>query len=312
MREFDFIHRHIAPLVTAPGAARLLDDVAMLSPVTGPRIVTTDLLVENVHFLATDPLETVARKLVRVNVSDILAKGARPHEALLSVVWPPSCGEADAAAFSRGLGEDLEHWGISLIGGDTTGTPGPLVLSLTLTGLCESDGPVRRSGAAAGDLLFVTGQIGAGWLGLRAARGEIDAPSMLEAYRVPQLPCLEVAGLVARHARGAMDVSDGLLGDALKLAAASRAGVEIALDRVPFAQTGASLGARLSMATGGDDYQVLMAVAREAEAALMREAVSLGIGLERIGALVAEPGLRVRDAGRPVELPEMLSFEHQG
>ena len=312
MREFDLIRRYFAPLATSPGAAGLGDDVAVLEAGEGARIVTTDTIVEGVHFLSADPPETVGRKLVRVNVSDILAKGARPHEALLSLVWPAGRAESDLEAFARGLGEDLAAFGVSLIGGDTTGGTDAIVATLTLTGRCLGAGPVRRSGGRSGDGLFVTGAIGAGGRGLRAARGEIEDDDLAGAYRVPRLPAMEVAGLVARHASAAMDVSDGLLGDAAKLAAASGTGAAIALESVPFVRAADTTGERLDMATAGDDYQVILACRPEGVGALIEEAGAAGVGLTRIGELGSGPGLHLSDRGQPVTLPEKLAFEHQG
>ena len=312
MREFDRIRRHFAPLVTSPGAAGLRDDVAELSPGSGVQIATTDTIVEGVHFLSGDPPETVGRKLVRVNVSDILAKGARPHEALLSLVWPAGRAEADLAAFARGLGEDLMAFGVSLVGGDTTSGTEAIVATLALTGTCIGAGPVRRSGGRPGDLLCVTGVIGCGLLGLRAARGETGDSDMADAYRVPRLAPLAAGELVARHASAAMDISDGLLGDAAKLADASSVGVQIDLADVPFAAPNAPAAERLGMASAGDDYQILMAVAPDAFDTLAVSAASAGVGLTRIGVLTAKPGLDLRDGGRAVDLPDNLGFEHQG
>ncbi len=312
MREFDLIRRYFAPLVTSPGAAGLSDDVAELAPATGVQVATTDTIVEGVHFLASDRLDTVAKKLVRVNVSDILAKGARPGEALLSLVWPRNRDEADIASFATGLAEDMATFGISLIGGDTTSTDGPLVASLTLLGTCLGDGPVRRSGGQAGDAIFVTGVIGAGWQGLRAAKGDIDAPEFLQAYRVPRLPALDASGLVARHASAAMDISDGLLGDLAKLAGASGCGARLDLGEVPFAVPCASQAHRLAMASGGDDYQILMSVPPESLDGIVSEALDAGISLTRIGDLVAGSGLELYEGGEPIDLPARLSFEHQG
>ena len=158
MSEFDWIARYFAPLVTTERAAGLLDDVAELS--SHARIITTDALVEGVHFLPSDPIETVARKLVRVNISDILAKGGVPGEALLTLGWPKGRAEADLAGFAKALGEELDHWGASLIGGDTVTAPGGLFLSLTLTGhIATGEHIIRRSGAKAGDGIWITGKI---------------------------------------------------------------------------------------------------------------------------------------------------------
>ena len=173
--------------------------------------MTVDCLVESVHFFAADPIDTVARKLVRVNVSDIHAKGALPREALLVLGWPSGRSESDLKPFSAALDEELAAWGIALIGGDTVITPGHMFLSLTLTGDAIGAQPVARSGARPGDGLWVTGEIGAGWCGLRDVRQGRQS-RLADHYRVPNLPGAGGAQLVASFGTAAMDVSDGLLG----------------------------------------------------------------------------------------------------
>ncbi len=310
MAEFEWIAQYFRPLISEPGAANLEDDVAELGGAGSGRVITTDALVEGIHFLASDPLDTVARKLVRVNVSDILAKGARPQEALLTLGWPKGRDPADLADFARGLGRDLEHFGLSLLGGDTVSTTGPLFVSLTLTGQCLARGPVRRSGGRPGDAIYVTGAIGAAGLGLADAR--IGRDSVFSAaYRVPQVPPLAMAGLVARFARAAMDISDGLLGDAAKLAAASRCRAEIALDTVPLAAPLADLRGKLQQVAFGDDYQVLLALDPALAGPLEVAASDAAISLTRIGQLVEGAGLTLTQAGQSVALPDRLGHEHR-
>ena len=232
MDEFDLIRKYFAPLATSPGADGLRDDVAEIGTLDGGArlIATKDAIVEGVHFLSDDPIDTVARKLVRVNVSDIIAKGARPDGALLALVWPKGRSVEEIGGFAQALGEDLARWGAQLVGGDTTSTDGPLTLSLTLFGRCGARGPVRRSGARAGDDLWVTGVIGDGWLGLQAAKGALaklgaeERAFLVARYRVPEPPPLAVADLVAEFASSSIDISDGLVADAGHIAEAS--GVE--------------------------------------------------------------------------------------
>ncbi|MEP7211356.1 MAG: thiamine-phosphate kinase, partial [Alphaproteobacteria bacterium] len=268
MDEFDLIRRCFSPLATTPGADGLRDDVAEIAHDGGDRlIVTADTIVEGVHFLPDDPIETVAAKLVRVNVSDIIAKGGKPDGALLMLTWPARLRLAEAEAFAVRLGLELAHWGAHLLGGDTTSTEGPLTLSLTLLGRCGWRGPVRRSGATIGDDLWVTGTIGDGWLGLQATQGKLakldaaDRASLIDAYRVPRPPPLAFARIIADHANASIDVSDGLVADAAHVAEAS--GVAIIIDwmdaplsdaaRRWLADTpGAVIGGLLA---GGDDYQ---------------------------------------------------------
>lgn len=308
MQETDWIARYLAPLARTGGAAGLTDDVAELA-VAGRIIATLDSLVEGVHFLPGDPVETVARKLVRVNVSDCLAAGAEPLEALLGLFWPEDRGEAEFAGFCRALGAELDHWGARLVGGDTVRSGAGLSASLTLTGRCGPAGPVRRSGGQAGDRLLLTGEIGWGLVGLEAARSGGPAETIAR-YREPVLPPPAAAGLVSAHARAALDISDGLLGDAAKLARASGLGAGIDLDRVPLAEPGADTARRLALASAGDDYQLLLSVPAGEVAGVMASARTLGLSMAEIGRLTAAPGLSVTEAGRPVDLPATLAWEH--
>jgi len=296
--ETEWIKRYIAPLVTSEGADGLRDDVAILST-DGVVIVSMDTLIEGVHFLENDPMETVGRKLVRVNVSDILAKGAAPYEALLSIAWPRGWVEAEFAALIRGIARDFEAFGISLIGGDTVGTEGPLSLTMTLTGQCFGDGPVRRASGSVGDWLWVSGEIGWGHMGLEAAVGGGDAAAV-KRYRVPVIGNNDLAKIIAVKASASMDISDGLLIDVLRLSQASGCGAEIDLDRVPLAQPSDGLDVVLEQCTGGDDYAVLVAAPQGAAMP----------GFTRIGVLTDKTGLSLRHKGKNVNVPVTLGFEH--
>ncbi|MBA4227107.1 MAG: thiamine-phosphate kinase [Hyphomonas sp.] len=307
MAEKDWIRRYFAPLAKAPGAAGLTDDTAELSKGYGPLIATVDAMVEGVHFFADDPVETIARKLVRVNVSDILGSGARPREALLTLGWPKEGRDpGQIRTFSDSLGTELDRWGILLAGGDTVMTPGGLFLSLTLTGECLGPAPVRRGGGRPGEEVWVTGEIGAarrGYLWKTEGRGEAR---WLSALQVPELPPPEVASLIAGHASAAMDVSDGLLGDLATLAAASGLAAEIELERVPFAGGAAGLVEMLDLASWGDDYQLLFAASPQASGFIENS----GFKVTRIGRLSEGAGLSATHCGKPVNLPETLAFEH--
>lgn len=306
MAEKDWIRRYFAPLARSPGAAGLTDDTAEMTPVSGPLIATVDAMAEGVHFFPDDPIDTVARKLVRVNVSDILAAGARPHEALLTLGWPETRGEDDLAAFAAALGDELSRWGASLIGGDTITAPGGLFLSLTLTGACLGPRPVRRGGARSGDEVWVTGEIGAarlGYLWKTAGQGEAR---WLAALQAPDLPPPAAARLIAAEATAAMDISDGLLGDLAALAAASGLAASLDLETVPFSGAPATLAAKLDLASWGDDYQLLFAAPPESAAAI----TGSGLLVRRIGRLAPGAGLTVTDNKAAVNLPEILAFEH--
>lgn len=278
MDEFELIRKIFAPLAVAHGADALRDDVAEVDLKSGRLIVTADAIVEGVHFLADDPLWTVAAKLVRVNVSDILAKGGKPAGALLSLAWPKGRPADELAEFAARLQSDLALWGGHLIGGDTTSTPGPLTLSLTLMGWCGPRGPVRRSGAKAGEDIWVSGPIGDGWLGLQAAQGglgelsEADRLTLADAYRLPRVGPLGLADVIAAHGGGAIDISDGLAADAAHVAEASGVRLTIELDAVPRsapAQRWLAAGGQIArLLTGGDDYQALFTAAAEARPAI--------------------------------------------
>jgi thiamine-monophosphate kinase len=313
MAEKDWIARYLAPLAQGAGAAGLRDDVAQLG-VSDPVAITTDAMVEGVHFLSTDPIDTVARKLVRTNVSDLLASGAEPAEALLVLGWPKERSEAEIAAFAAALGDELASWGAQLIGGDTVTSPGGLFLSLTLTGRCLNAGPVRRSGAKPGDCVWLTGTIGAAARAWRDHSRGIPSPfpgsDGGDAYRLPLLPPLATAKLVAGYASAAMDVSDGLLIDAKALAEASGVAMEVDLDAVTFAGGETDLAEMLKLATWGDDYQTLFTAPENNSKLISREAQNSGIEITCIGKIVAGSGLSLERGGRNVNLPETLGFEH--
>jgi thiamine-monophosphate kinase len=298
MNESDWIKTHIAPMVDAEGAVALTDDVALLTA-SGPTIVTMDTLVEGTHFLPTDPIDTVGQKLIRVNVSDIFAKGALPGQALLSIAWPKQRSEMQFASLMAGISRDLRRFDTALIGGDLVGTDGPLTLTLTLTGSCLSDHPVRRSGGQIGQAVYVSGEIGWGGVGLAAARAG-GSSAAAEHYRVPDIGSAAMAKQVAQIARASMDVSDGLLIDASRLAEASGCGVRLDLDHVPLARPTDDLDKILEQCTAGDDYKILMTAEPE---------VSIP-GFTKFGMLTESRGLKLAYRESCVNLPSTLGFEH--
>jgi thiamine-monophosphate kinase len=301
--EFGEIARLFRPLTRgAPGAFDLQDDAAVLPQRPGhDLVVTTDTIIEGVHFPAGEAPDLVARKLVRVNVSDLAAKAAEPFAALLSVSWPSGYGDRDRARFAMGLASDLEAFDISLFGGDTTATPGLFSCSLTAMGWVPSGRMVRRGGARPGDRLLVSGAIGDATLGLAAVMGEIEDPDgrLIHRYRVPE-PRLDVRAVLRRHATAAADVSDGLVADARHIAEASGVGLLIDLDQIPLSGAAATwleqqadpAAALVRLATGGDDYEIVCT---------MPSGVTRPRGFTVIGRVLEAPGLEVRAAGRPVD-----------
>lgn len=309
MAERDWIRKYFAPLVASAGAAGLSDDTAQLGTAKRPIAVTTDAMVEGVHFLAADPIASIARKLVRVNVSDILSAGALPREALLTLGWPAERPETDLAAFAGAFGDELSRWNIALLGGDTVASPLGLFLSLTLTGECVGETLIRRGGAKAGDDLWVTGEIGGPRRGF-TARAEGHESPHLAALLEPELPPAAAAEVIALLATAAMDVSDGLLGDAAQLAAASELSVEVQLDSVPFAGGASGPAEAIDLASWGDDYQLLFTAPVAVRESLIRLAELKQVRISRIGRVQEGRGLSASWYGEAVNLPETIGFEH--
>lgn len=315
--EFDFIARLMKPLTKgAPEALGLLDDAAVIAPRPGfDLVVTSDMIVEGVHFLPSDPLDLVARKLLRVNLSDLAAKAAEPWGWFLSVSWPGRCGWAEREAFARGLSEDQDAFGLKLLGGDTTATSGPLTASATLLGWVPGGQARLRGGARAGDLVLASGVVGDGWLGLKAALGEIAAPGALSRYRLPEPRLSLRAALAAAHA--CADVSDGLLADAGRIAIASGLGVEIDLERLPLSQEGLRhvdgapdrLDALFDLATGGDDYELVCAAASERAEQVIAGAAEAGVRMTVVGRMTEGQGVRALYEGREAT-PPRLGYRH--
>ena len=287
--------RALRRLPLHPGARGLADDTAMLAGL----VVTSDTIVEGVHFLPEDPAEDVAWKLLAVNLSDLAAKGARPEAVLLN--YPLRDREWDER-FVSGLGDALRRFRVALLGGDTVSLPPgtPRVLTLAAFG---ADAPAPpRAGAQAGDALWVTGTIGDAGAGLAIARDRAGPAALLARYRRPQ-PRLAEGRALAPLVHAMMDVSDGLLLDAARLAAASGLAAMIALDAVPLSSEACAFGMdALAAATAGDDYELLFA----APASFAPPCPAT-----RVGTLAVGTGLTLTDHGAPVPLPEKLGFQHR-
>src|SRR5450432_4788187 len=265
--EDSLISRYFRPLATDPGAFGLGDDAAILKAAGDDIVVTTDAIVEGVHFLSGDPSDTIARKALRVNLSDLAAKGATPAGFVLTLALRDA-DDAWLTAFARGLGSDAGLFGCPLLGGDTVSTPGPGMISITAFGRVPQGRMVHRSGAKPGDRVIVTGTIGDAALGLdvlkhgplTVALGDDAAARdmLISRYRVPQ-PKTALAKAVRDHASAAMDVSDGLAGDLAKLCAASAVSAVIDIQSIPLSAAAATLLARSTvgiemLVSGGDDY----------------------------------------------------------
>ncbi len=301
--EFELIEQYLAPLSAGlPGAFGLKDDAACLSIPAGQELVlTSDAFVSGVHFLDSDGPERIARKLLRVNLSDLAAKGAKPYAYQLGLGLPQAPEPAWIAAFAAGLAADQAAFGIHLSGGDTVKSPGGMVLNITALGLVPAGGMIRRGGARAGDALFVTGSIGDAWLGLEAKLGRLALTGQAARHCDLRLHLPEPRLGFGRGLRGlahaAMDVSDGLLQDAGHLSRTAGLGVEIMAASVPLSETGRALPALLpNLLAGGDDYEILFAAPPEMASAIQALGEATATPVSHIGRMVPEPGLRLLDA----------------
>jgi thiamine-monophosphate kinase len=318
--EDSLIARYFKPLATDPGTFGLSDDAAVLRASADDLVVTTDAVVEGVHFLPDDPPDTIARKALRVNLSDLAAKGAVPAGFVLTLALRVQ-DDAWLSSFARALGEDAAAFACPLFGGDTVSTPGPLMISITAFGRVPPGEMVRRLGAQAGDRVVVTGTIGDAALGLAVLKGraldldEAGRDELIARYRVPQ-PRNALALVVREHASAAMDVSDGLAGDLIKLCAVSGVSAEIDLAAIPLSQPAAALLQRElvdieTLVAGGDDYEILCTVPAARFDAFIRGAQTAGVAVSAIGTVVAGPSApRFLDAqGGEVALSR-LSYSH--
>ena len=298
MRERQLIAELLAPLATHPAARRLADDAAVWLPPLGRELVLThDTIACGVHYLSDDPPSDLAWKLLAVNLSDLAAKGATPAAVLLGLTLGLAEDEAWLRAFTAGLGRALARFEVALFGGDTVRWGGAAVLGCTAIGHVEPGRVLSRAGAQPGDTLWVSGCIGEAGLGLAVARGErCPDTHLLARYRRPE-PRLTLGRALADVASAAMDVSDGLLIDAERLAAASGVRIEIELAAVPVA------GDPLTAATAGDDYELLFTAPPGAPVAALATAE---VPLTRIGRVTQGAGLTV-DGGPP---PACLGWEY--
>ncbi|NVN86504.1 MAG: thiamine-phosphate kinase [Rhodopseudomonas sp.] len=320
--EDSLIVRYFGPLATDPGAFDLSDDAAILKSSADDLVVTTDAIVEGVHFLPGDPPDSIARKALRVNLSDLAAKGAEPAGFLLTLALR-AADDQWLAPFARALGEDAVSFRCPLLGGDTVSTPGPLMISVTAFGRTLPGRMVRRSGAEVGDRIVVTGTIGDATLGLDILKGgaaatALDAAAcdtLVQRYRVPQPRCA-LAMAVRDHASAAMDVSDGLAGDLAKLCAVSGLSATIDVGAIPLSpgarsmvEAGAAGIDRLL--TGGDDYEILCTVPENRFEPFAAAARLAGIPVTQIGLAVAGTGLpRFRNRRGDDILLKALSYSH--
>lgn len=323
--EFDLIARYFAPLAHN-GAFNLKDDAALIAPRDGYQwVITQDTLIEGVHFFADDPPQKIAQKAIRVNVSDIIAKGADPKFYSLSLALPDYCGEKFVNEFSQGLATDQEKFGLALTGGDTVRSPSGLHISITMLGEVVADDYVSRLGARTGDMIVVSGTIGDAQLGLELRLGKpiatgLDKDYLLDRQILPQPP-FGIQPIIRKFAHASMDVSDGLIGDLRKLCEASKVSARVHLETVRLSQAAQNCldeisdeqrKARLiSMVCGGDDYQCLFTIDPDDWQSAQELAQATGLTLTHIGDIGAQGDclLEVLLAGVSVSI-ENESYSH--
>jgi len=324
--EHRLIATYFAPLAKHPGALGLLDDAAVLAPPAGcDLVVTVDAIVGGIHFFTEDAADMVAKKALRVNLSDLAAKGAKPLGFLLTLALPKSVAEPWLDLFARGLGSDAELYECPLLGGDTTRTTGPVTVSITALGTVPKDTMVRRSGARTGDVVMVTGTIGDAALGLElrdvvtaAKRWKLDNRfnyHLIRRYLLP-LPRNALAEALRLNASAAMDVSDGLVGDLGKLCEASGVSAEIDAAKVPLSEAARAVvalepAAIQKLVTGGDDYEIVCTVPPERLDAFRAAAEAARVPVTEIGRIkaVREPPRFIGSDGKPM-LFKQTAFSH--
>jgi thiamine-monophosphate kinase len=313
--EFETIAKYFAPLAAkAKGAFGLADDVATLKLPKGQELVAkVDAVVEGVHFFASDPAGDVAKKALRVNLSDLAAKGARARHYLLSLSLAPWCGDDWLARFAAGLAQDQKRYGVSLIGGDTTSTPGPLTISITALGTVAAGKVIRRAGAVSGDLVFVSGTVGDAGAGLAILKGEgkklgaADRAALIARYRLPE-PRVSLGPRLIGLASASLDISDGLIADLNHIAEVSRVRIAIDAERVPLSPACAALWGKgiatvARCATSGDDYEIAFTAPAKASARVFKASRAAGIAVSQIGRVEAGRGVvLVNEQGDPVRI----------
>lgn len=325
MREKDIIAKYFSPLSkNAMGADGLKDDIAVLGNLgSGLLAINMDSLVAGTHFFATDDATILAQKALRVNISDLAAKGASPFGYFLSLALPPHTTETYIADFARGLAIDQVNFGLNLLGGDTVKTSGPLTITITILGLLTQSSVPRRSDAKIGDDIYVSGTIGDGAFGLLAHpdyQGDVKIADKYSRhighYLCPE-PRVELQNIISKFANASMDVSDGLLGDLGDILFHSHVGAHIDLADIPFSdETQSLLGDDKNLLatalTGGDDYEILFTASPDDAAEIARLSEKLYFNLTKIGVINMSSELQLFDQGKLIDLNNFnLSHSHE-
>ena len=315
MDEFSIIAEILKPLSGGDeNALGFTDDIAILPKFQKPAIYTTDTIVEGTHFLTSDTPQDVGYKLIMVNVSDIIAKGAVPRAGFLNLCLPRQMDDVTIKSLVKGIAEAKALYGdFPIIGGDTTVTNGNMVLTLSLIGEAIGEKPVLRNGAQIGDDIYVTGVIGDAKIGLDCLLGNLNPdnyPKCIEHYKRPKVQPIHAANLIAQYANAAMDVSDGLLGDLQKMLGAL--GAELSLEQIPYSketdQYAICLKSMLELISFGDDYQILFTAPVGNEAAILKS----DLKISKIGKITQSGGLKLLSNGKEIDFERNnLSFSHK-
>lgn len=312
--EFEIIAEYFAPLsLGLDGAVGLSDDGAVLDRAGAGGdehlAVTTDTFVAGVHYLADTRSQLIAQKLLRVNLSDLAAMGARPYAYNLSLALNDRVDSDWLAGFARGLAIEQENWGIGLVGGDTVRTPGPVTLTVSMFGHLAPERRLLRSGAQPGDAIYVSGTIGDASLGLQVLDGKIiventvDAAFLKDRHYLPT-PRISLSAAIAAWASAGIDISDGLVADLGHICAASKCGAEIRLEDIPFSDSARKVIDRategnvtfVDLLGGGDDYELLFVVPADEAERVEAVCADDGTPVARIGTILgSEEGIRVVD-----------------
>lgn len=318
--EFERIRRYLAPLA-GPGGLSLLDDAALVDCPAGHRLVmTADAIVEGVHYLPDDPPELVAKKLLRVNLSDLAAMGARPLHYLLTTALPAERGPEWIAEFAHGLEADQQRFGVALLGGDSVATTGPPVLSLTAIGEVAAGTEIRRSGARNGDIVWVSGTIGDALLGLGVLRGAYPQLSaehrqgLIGRFRLPE-PRIELGPALCGVAHAMIDVSDGLLADLGHICETSGVSCIVELGALPLSAAARAVAAlepeiTARLAAGGDDYELLFTAPAAATERILALSARQQLPLAAIGRIEPGAGVRLTDAAGQAIPVEAAGYRH--
>ncbi|PIW27565.1 MAG: thiamine-phosphate kinase [Rhodospirillales bacterium CG15_BIG_FIL_POST_REV_8_21_14_020_66_15] len=313
--EFDIIAAYFRPLTGGRGGALdLLDDAGILTPPAGTQlVVTTDALVAGRHFLAGTAPEGLAHKALGMNLSDLAAMGAEPAAYTLAFVAPKPLSEAWLGAFTAGLADMQAEHDVFLLGGDTVSTAGPMTLSVTALGWVPAGKALRRSGARAGDDLYISGTVGDAALGLLIARdgrklaGEAGDAFLKERYEQPR-PRTRLGPRLIGVASACIDVSDGLAADVGHIAETSHLAAEVRIQDLPLsdaARVALDGDPRLlsTLVTGGDDYELAFTAPPGAADAVRTAARAAGVPVTRIGVMTEGDGVRaIGPGGAPLDL----------